>query len=107
MRHHMRGFAPAQIADAASAVNRCITVEQLLPPSAARYANAIPGTQHRREIANDEHYVALVGFAKKTDHARLDVTRIDPFEAGGAEVEPVERSLGPIDAVYVSDPALH
>src|SRR6476620_315863 len=106
MRHHMRGFAAAQIAHAAPAVDRCIAVEQLLPPSAARYANAIHGTHHRRELANDEHYVALVGFAQKTDDARLDITRIDPFEPRGAEIEPVERRLGPIDAVYISDPAL-
>src|SRR4051794_40310470 len=77
-----RGLHPAEIAHATAAIDRRIAVEDLAPAAGLRHAQDVIRAGHRREITNDEHRRTGTPEAQESEHARLGVAEVDPFEAG-------------------------
>src|SRR5665811_1702437 len=99
-------FDGARHAGAGTPIPRVVTVEERLPPSADRYADAITGPGHRRQVQDDEDGTVST-FAKEAQHAGSGVAGIDPLEPGGVAVFHEQGFLTSVQGVEVLHPALH
>src|SRR6476659_4062499 len=82
----------AQVADVATAVDRRVGVEDLLVEPGVRHAEQIIRANNRREVAREYQNVVYDRIAAhEGDRAVVGVVAVDPLEAGGIEVELVER----------------
>ena len=86
-------------------VFRSIAVQHLDPPASFGYTHAVVESRDRGEVADGEEKVlCFPPPSEETDDALFLVAEIYPFEPRRLKIEPMERSLVPVEQVQVPDP---
>src|SRR5215469_15059104 len=105
MSGQRHGFDTADIPLAATAVERGVAVEALTPVAPERRAEAVVLPRNGSEVQYDQGHVGRVFRpTNRSDDATLDIVAIDPFKAGGFEIDLVEGRLAEMERVEIAHP---
>ena len=102
MRRRLGGHA-AHVAPVGTAIGRGVGVQDLAPAAGAGQAAQVVRPLDRREVADHRHRRILrpVGPAQPRIDRMLRVVGVDPAEAAGFAVLPVQRRILPVDPVQI------
>ena len=97
-------FDAAEIAHAAAAVMGGVAVEDLLPPTGVRDADAEIGARDGGEVEHGhEGFGVFNSVAEPAEGAALGVVAVDPGESGGVGVAFVKSRLIAVETVEVGE----
>src|SRR5581483_9681657 len=101
---HRGGIRSPEIADAGSAVNGGVAVQELAPKTRPRDAQTVVLPRHRCEVAHHDNFFFTVA-AQKADHRLFPIAAIDPTETLALVVASEQRGLGAVQAIEIADQA--
>src|SRR5207248_307937 len=82
VRRNILGVDPSGVADITATEHFSVAIENFPVSAVARQADQIALARYRSKVAAENQEIAtILSVARETNHARLGIAKIDPFEA--------------------------